>query len=64
MTEDPYYNFLTMQFIKAADYFTVDEYVHSTQALISESRDLDASVIPHSEDELIYRYNHSIVGIE
>ena len=64
MPGDPYYNFFSMQFIKAADYFTVDEYVHSTQALISESRDLDASVIPHSEDELIYRYNHSIVGIE
>jgi hypothetical protein len=53
-----------MQFIKANEHFTVDEYIPATQALISESRDLDASVIPHSEDELIYRYNHSIVGIE
>lgn len=52
-----------MEIKYSPDYLEQDMYVGEISRLINISRKIDSSVIPHSEDELIYRYRQSLICI-
>lgn len=41
--------------------FTEQQYINIASNLIEQTRIMDATVIPHNEDDLAYRYDKSLV---
>jgi hypothetical protein len=52
-----------MKIVKSNDILTEKEYIVNVNELIEKSRNIDATVIPHTIDELLYRFDKSIVYI-
>lgn len=53
-----------MKIFITQDVIYENEYIDNINTLIEESRKFDSTVIPHTKEELLYRYDKSLIYID